>query len=405
MRYPTSQRFPVPTRTATLRRQLVAAAAIILALGGCDLEVTNPGPIDDSALNSPDALAPLVVGMGADLSAVLDDIAYFLGIASGDITHTGAFQEEAFMQLGQIRPQDVNGLWAGMHRARWTAEDGIERMHEILGDDFSASPYVTEAYIWAGYANRVLGENVCQAVIDGGAPESDSVHFTRAADEFTTALDLAQGQTGENIAQLVLAAHAGRAQVRLALGDWDGAAADAALVPNDFLFQAKYSDNSDRERNYLVNQSKIRAYFSVYGTFAATTDDPRVPWSDEGKLAVDGATPFYLQLKYTDYGADIDLAAGDEMRLIEAEVLLRDGQVANAMTKLNAERQAAGVAPDSAASADEAWAALRHEREMILWLEGRRLWELRRFDSPFLSGRDRCVPISETEANTNPNVS
>lgn len=383
---------------AICRLGMIGAA---LAVAGCDLGVNNPGPIVDEALNDPRAMRPLVVGMGADLSAIVDDVGYFAGIASRDIWHSGAFEPEQYMQEGQIEPRHVNGLWAGMHRARWAAESGIERMQDVLGNDFASSPLAAEAYLWAGFSNRVLGENVCQAVIDGGVPGPNTDHFERAEAAFTEALALAEQQ---NETELVHAARAGRAQVRAALGDWVGAAADAAEVPDDFSFAALFSGNSPREQSWLVNESQIRAYFTVWGTWAAETDDPRVPWVDTGKMGVDGNSPFYRQEKYQEYGDDIDLAAGDEMRLIEAEAALREGEWRTAVERIDAVREAAGVAPVTVANEGEAWEALRQERNIVLWMEGRRLWDLRRFDDPFLAGRDRCIPISENEENTNPNV-
>lgn len=394
----TARRGPARRRTAA------ASLAAVLLLAACNLGVENPGPIDDAALNEPAAMKPLVVGMGADLSAVLDDLGYFMGIASGDITHTGAFEAEAFMQEGHIRPEHVNDLWAGMHRARWEAEQGIERMKTVLGDAFETDPLSTEAYVWAGYANRVLGENVCQAIIDGAAPQPNTVHFQRAEEQFTTAIELAGKQTDSDVTDLLNAAYAGRAQVRLDLGEYADAAADAARVPDGFVWQAKYSLNSDRENNWVAHESVLRAYFSVYGTWAATADDPRVPWQDTGKMAVDGKTPFYLQQKYTGLDSDIDLSKWDEMRLIEAEALLRSDDVAGGMAKINAERAGYDLPPLTASTPAEAMAALRHEREIILWLEDRRLFDLNRFDDPFLTGRDKCIPASQEEQSTNPNL-
>jgi hypothetical protein len=372
-------------------------------LAACDLGVTNPGRIDDEALNTERAVPILVVGMGADLSAVTDDVGYFMGIASRDIWHTGAFEAEFFMQEGIIRPEDVNGLWSAMHRARWVAENGILRIDEILGSGASGSSSYTEAHIWAGYANRTLGENVCQAVIDGGAPQDRSVHFQRAVDQFTTAIQLAQSQ-GES--DLLQRAYAGRAQVLLDQDQYNAAASDAAQVADDFRFQALFSDNSNREFNWLANQSHIRRYFSVWGTWAAEImDDPRVAWEDEGVFGIDGESPFYRQDKYPSWNSDMDLAAGDEMRLIEAEALLRSSDVPGAVAKINGVREAAGVAPVTAATADDAWVALRTERNIVLWQEGRHLFHSVRFSDPVMTGRDACIPISENEVATNPNIS
>jgi hypothetical protein len=59
----------------------------------------------------------------------------------------------------------------------------------------------------------------------------------------------------------------------------------------------------------------------------------------------------------------------------------------------------------------EAWATLRFERYATTWLEGRRLWDMRRWkvegapmEDPFDQGRDVCFPISRNEQLSNPNV-
>ena len=92
------------------------------------------------------------------------------------------------------------------------------------------------------------------------------------------------------------------------------------------------------------------------------------------------------------------------MRLIEAEALLRANDVTGAVAKINEVRTAAGVPTVSASTTDDAWTALRTERNIVLWMEGRHLFELVRFNDPFLSNRDKCIPISQDEAATNPNV-
>jgi hypothetical protein len=274
--------------------------SIILLCTSCDLGVENPGPIPDDALNNPNAMEPLVVGMASDFSESFVDIAYFMGIASRDIYHSGVFEAEQFMQEGSILPRHVSNsdqgdLWAAMHNARSSAERGVERMQEVLGGDFESNPLAIRAYTWAGYSNRLLGEHVCQAVIDGGSAQPFEVHFERAEKAFTNAIQLANQQ---NASDLLNRAYSGRAQVRLALQDWEGASSDAGNVSDDYVFEAVYSLNSTREENWLSNQSNIRSYFSVYGTFAAEkASDPRIDWEDMNEAGVDGETPFYLQKK------------------------------------------------------------------------------------------------------------
>jgi hypothetical protein len=70
----------------------------------------------------------------------------------------------------------------------------------------------------------------------------------------------------------------------------------------------------------------------------------------------------------------------------------------------------AGVAAVTApATTAAAWTLLQAERGSVTWLEGRRLWDLRRWNAQgtnsFLTGRSKCVPVSTNELAANPNLS
>ena len=157
--------------------------------------------------------------------------------------------------------------------------------------------------------------------------------------------------------------------------------------------------------------------------------DPRVPYrvTDEtGDAAVQccGQVPWWPQTKYADSGTDIPLSKGTEMRLIEAEGMLVNGDWEGAMGKINALRMAAGVEPAMATNTAEAWTALKFERGVVLWLEGRRLGDFFRWNRDNTPGdlhsleqpsgsqnegshlvqQDLCFPIARGEVDTNPNI-
>ena len=113
-------------RTNTRLIALTLAGAASLA--SCSLDVSNPGPIEDAKLQTPDAVPALVVGMSADYANVLDEMVRITAIASDEMGHGGSYTQEGLWVRGIIRPEDVNGLWSTMHRARFEAESGIERM-------------------------------------------------------------------------------------------------------------------------------------------------------------------------------------------------------------------------------------------------------------------------------------
>ncbi|HEU4643600.1 MAG TPA: RagB/SusD family nutrient uptake outer membrane protein [Gemmatimonadaceae bacterium] len=397
-----------------LRRaaMLVCAGSTLAATAACDLSVTNPGSTRDQDLNTPSAMPALVNGMSGDLSYSLGYLAREGSVMTDELRESGTYPAMGRFDQGIIDDVDAGSLWDNAQEARWVAENGIDRMKQVLQADFETSPLSARAYLYAGFANRVLGENMCDAVIDGGPRQSDSVYFQRADSEFTEALRLAQAQ---GVDSLALTALAGRAQVRADLGRWTDADADAAQVPADFRFDAIFSTNSERENNNLAYETTTRREVSVWGTqWAATNADPRVPWdtlfTSAGVVQKgnNGSTPFFRQKKYPGVDAPIPLAKGTEMLLIRAEAALRDGAVPAAMGYVNDERAAYGLAALDVSDADSAWTVLQSERGAVLWLETRRLWDLRRWyaegRTTFLEGRDTCIPISQAEQSSNPNL-
>ena len=102
------------------------------------------------------------------------------------------------------------------------------------------------------------------------------------------------------------------------------------------------------------------------------------------------------------------------MRLIEAEAKLIAGtDIPGAMALINKHRLALSLAPWTATTLPDAWTALKRERGIELWLEGRRLGDLLRWETlnrpgtldPLeeLPGRDLCFATPLSEKQTNPN--
>ncbi len=418
-------------RVAT-RRTLARVPAVwtgllaALGLAACDFTVTNPGPMQDEALDDAAAHAPLVAGMGQALSAALWRVAYVGAEVSREYVQAGRiFTTKLPTNPGQLTRDDVaSTYWNTAVQARWIAEDGVQRLRRTRSDHAS-SPLVADALVHAGLANRLLGENFCEAVIDGGPVQPGSLYFDRAEQHLSDAIAVANAAGDEGRA---LIARASRATVRANRGDWSGARADAAGVPLDFVHRAVFTTTTLDQYNiiYWSNANQPFRTHSVTGTFYegyyAESGDPRVRWGRDpgvptGEIA---AVPWLFQLKYRDRADGINLVSGRELRLIAAEALLRGGDVPGAVGVLNELRE--GLLSDhdhsrlpllpADVSLEDGWGFLKRERGVELWLEGRRLWDLRRWTEEGTPGampnvRDRvrlCFPVAQSEIDTNPNV-
>lgn len=425
-------------RSIGVRLLVAAAACSTLFLGAC--EVKNPGRVLDEDLNSELVLGALVTGMAYDLSAIVDELAFDMAIASDEMTGCGSYFETGLLRQGIMNREDQNFEWGQPHQARWVAENGIERMRDtlVLGPDFEGDPRVARAYLLAAIAHRFSGENLCYAVIDGGEVQPSSAHFDSAVVRASEAIRHGQ-LAGED--SIVTAAYGVRAQAYMNLGNWANAVSDAGHVPTSFMYWARYSSNSNNEENVMYIETHNRAEMTPYGTYAGSFDppDPRVPYIDctvsprpvecNSSQGADGVTPYYLQRKYTSYGTDIPLVKGTEMRLIEAEANLVNGLIGPAIDKMNEVRGFWGITPDlSAATPQEAWTHLDHERLLTNWGEARRFADARRWDeagdkmylpilqyfygldnalydkSPLIEHRSWCIPISLDECQINPNL-
>lgn len=185
-------------------------------------------------------------------------------------------------------------------------------------------------------------------------------------------------------------------------------------MPTAFRHNALFSTNTTRENLELAVQTISRRELTVWNTAWVADRDPRVPYdtvkttSGAIQTGQDGTTRFFRQRKYISLGDPVALVKGAEMLLIQAEERLRANDVAAAVTLINQERASFTLPALTATTVAEGYTILMRERGAVLWLEGRRLWDLRRWfvegRNNFLQGRDKCLPISTEEIGSNPNL-
>lgn len=415
------------TTSLNLTRRLTPIV-LIGSLAGCALDATNPGPIQSDFLETRSALTAVVNGAGRDLAEALNWVAY-TGAAISRELHpagsTGSFGITPQVQAGKSMPDDGDTWWNLSQRARWTAEDAVARAKRLLGTAATNNATLAQGLLWAGYSNRLLGENFCDGVINGGPKTPPSVYYERAEAAFTEAITVATAAGNTNLAT---AATAARASVRLNRGNTAGAASDAAAVASTYAYRMPYytTDLDQYNRIYWAGANQPYRAHTVWNTYfeavRKTTRDPRIPFDSSATVLVGdaavgnlGRVRWYFQTKHGAQTSPINLSTGWEMRLIEAEVKLIGGDITGAMALINARRTSAAinVPAVTATTAEDAWLALKRERFIELWMEGRRLGDLRRWAAAnrpgtlgtfeTMAGRDLCFSTPLSEIETNPN--
>lgn len=384
--------------------------AVILGFTAC--EVINPGPIQDEFLVEEESREGLVNGSQRRLSEGIGWIGYTGALVTRQIMpggQTGSYGHSVNAQGGYIQPGGFGGYFNDAQQARFIAETALE----LFAEEDVDNNIVAQANVWAGFSNRLLGENWCEAVINGSGLLPGSDYLRRAEEQFSAALALNPNET------LRMAATAGRASVRAFLGDWGGAAADAGGVPNTFEYSVAADANVATTRNvpqwanartpYLAftmwntyygpqpDMSAGGAPIRASGYYQETGDprtewfeDPSFPWSNASLLGY-GQTPWFNQNKYDNPNDSYRVASGAEMRLIEAEAQLTNGNWQAAMDIINSLRATyttnetmlhpggTPLAPRDAMSLEGAWTYLKRERAIELFLEARTLGDQRRW--------------------------
>lgn len=424
------------------------AVASLEVAAACDTSITNPGGAQDEFLDSLSAHQALVTGTRRSLSNAMGHIIYWSGAMTFEINPAGSTDSygiQSYIQAGYFRETD-SGDWDDTQEARWTAENAVDRYREVLqvipdAPAFGSYGPAAQALVWGGFANRVLGENFCQVTFNGSGLYPHTAAFERADSLFRDAIPIATA-AGED--EYLTAAHAGRAQVllllaRYGLASYNDAAAQAAMVPDDFVWQVPYSNQDLDQYNYLywANGNQPYRAHTVWGTYWENNPDPRTPFriatdttGDAGVEKFGGNVPWYPEEKDASVDDDVNVASGWEMRLIRAEAALANNDLVTAATQMNVHRTELGLADlGPFATQAEGYTALKTERAAELWLEARRMGDVRSWidnnipgdyiDGNYrdanqvnqypnkvedLSTRDRAYWVGRNEVETNPNV-
>lgn len=423
-------------RIRRYRRTLVATLAAGVFVAACStsdmLDVQVPNSVPDDIYNNP-AFATLMV------NSVIGDFECAFGsfvVAEGllvDEFHDSALnngnwnmdrRDNAFTSgfYGVNSCTTVTGLYTPLSTARGEADAAIARLNGWTTAQVpNLEALKAQANLYAGFSYATLGMAMCQAAFDKGPLVSQLGMFALAEKRFTDAITSAQAASLTNVLN---AAYAGRARVRLYQHNNAGAIADAQLVPAGFVFNAAMDATNARRYNHIYTAISTSGALTVEPTSRAlTTETGQVdPRSATVRLTVapaDGINQIYIPTKFNA----ASLAAGQSIpqpitRYAEAQLILAEAQGgASAVTIINAMRAAANLNPYAGPTdATSIKALIASERQRVLFAEGYRAFDIERLNlplvpavgSPYLQGGvyggTVCFPVPDIEKNNNPNI-
>lgn len=426
----------------TRRAVRALAPALTLAAGtACDslLAVDNPARVPEETLADVGLIPALEAAAIQQFQCAFGSYVATSGVLSGEYLSASNFVDNhpwEWRGVEQIlnapggcaggRATTALGFYTPLQQARFQAED-LGRRAEAFTDAQlpNRTRILTEAAAYAGYAYVLLGEGMCEMTVDGGPKITRAQTFALAEARFTSAITLAGSSTVAELVSLRNMALVGRARARLNLANLAGAAADAALVPANYVRLAEYSETTPARENRIYNLTIRNDFLSAAESYRNLTltngqPDPRVRVVPQmttttpvrPRLGNDGVTPIWQQQKFTGAaagGVSLPIATWAEAQLILAEA--STGQAA--VDALNRVRAANGVPALTAAEIADLPGTILEDRRRQLFSQGNRYGDMLRKNLPFVTGVNRkgqtystltCVPLPYAETRNNPNL-
>jgi hypothetical protein len=409
---------------------------VLLAALGCDnlLEVDNPNSVLEENLDDPAAANAIASGA---LATTANGFGYCMApytTATDEATWIGSRDGWNLLDRGSIA--DINNeftdaAWPFITEARYTCDNAIALLAGFKSANTLKDPKnLVKAYLYSAVTRLTIGDMFDNFVYSNKrevAPPIGRNNMVRVYDEaiahLDAALPIAQSGASAEFVELQRRVLGMRARAKHAKAVWqllnpapitqplsnpyvnagaDDALAAAALMGVDYkwLFTYPGSISAFNELAWeLVGRSELK--------FADPAIDPIDGIPDPRIAAI--INDFRDKAKYGDRNSPITVVSEREMQLIIAESHVASGNQQAAADVLNAlrGRNSLKPIPDVAQTGN----ILIHERRANLFLQGRRLSDMYRFNiqaAQWVAGSDAVakpgsffpITIQERRANT-----
>jgi len=404
----------------TYMKKYLLVLGLVFAITGCDnwvQDIEKPiNVITEEDLTTEAQIPFLVSGVKARFSSTYDQLTFLSGALSDELIFDTRVPNATFPTFDQLNKGDVlldnNSVTGGMlslGELLYFSDNLAERVGKITFKTeatkndalYNANLYGAIArYFWGAYFG--LNPEQGGGVINAGPFIASNQMYDDAVTKLKTALTFVQTKPYETkLVNSVIA------KILFAKGDYAAAKAhaQAGLKKGDNPMLALYATTA---ANAWYNNAGIgRAQLVAdprYATYAAETGEAtRVPLTKLGTTFV-----YYRQEKFPARESSIPFITWQENNLMLAEVAVREGDGATALSLVNEVRTTGRTIP--ALAENPKLDTILVEREKELFCQGVRLIDQRRTgkwhlgNTPAGTPTWQYMPITERERNANPNL-
>ena len=414
------------------------ALAVMVVVPGCDLlDVENPNNLGESDLANPAAAGPMANGVEAAVTRALGYVLLPYSVATDELTWVGSRDAWNQLDIGAIAfsgNEFTDQAFPYMGEARWLADDFAARLEAFSAEGAAVGEELARVYLYKAIIYTSIADSFDDFVISSDRTEAGMpVGPGNMSSLYDTAIAAADAglavNGGGNVRAALLgmkarALHAKAVWAKVNPVDTANPLVNAGVAEAQAALDAMGADGTFE----LVNDPgfQLTNYMAseINNRLENTFTDKWVQRNEAGNKVdavtypdlIDGVVHPYLDSYITGFVAaleypEIPVVSGREMLLIMAEGALASGDTGTFTTHINALRDLDGLSPYTGQV--DAQELLEESRAVNLYLQGRRLADMYRFDimSPEWDPANEAVtnpgtflPITTVEITANPNV-
>lgn len=429
-------------RSKTVNRRFLSFVLIALfGLAGCDiLNVDNPNSLIEEDLDNPAAAPSIANGAEATLTRSLGDLLAPYSTVTDELTWIGT--RDAWLQLNQGETTDplnefVDGAYSSISETRWTTDNAIRRLENFRSDGvLQNTTSLIRSYFYGAVIYLTIADSFDNFVLsdrqEAGHPVGrENLHqlIETALQYVGSGIGLADAGSDWDIRLKALKARAlyseslwGKLKPNLNTENPLVESSEAVVAArealaaigegNDWRYQIIVT--SETPENDMAFQVNERLELRIGDTYIQPNPDNTRVESVTLEDPIDEIPAPFLVREIEEFTnaaqyADYTILSSRELHLIIAEdaAARNDSddftEAINNLRSLDELTEYSGQIPERE--------LLEHSRQVNLFLQGRRLADLYRFEktSPqWSSGRvspGAFFPITNSEITSNPNVS